>query len=125
MENMTLVKLFETCQKEGSLAPIERMLAEHGNGNSDGKAVKLVLYRDDDGEVKMNILKISDYRDLDKMTLAQLKSYLKELERKSDMIDDAEPDDENSPEYLAWEAASDEIDDEIYRVEDKIERLEG
>ena len=73
----------------------------------------------------MNILKISDYRDLDKMTLAQLKSYLKELERKSDMIDDAEPDDENSPEYLAWEAASDEIDDEIYRVEDKIERLEG
>ena len=125
MENMTLVKLFKTCQDEGSLAPIERMLKEHGNGNSDGKAVKLVMYRDEDGDVKMKLVSIKDYRDLDKMTLKELKTYLKELERKSDILDDAEPDDEHTPEYLAWEQASDELDEEIDRVESKIEWLNG
>jgi len=126
MKKKVLKDILEFCGKAGSLDELKEALnnIEYGE-DSDGKTIKIRMYKDGNGEVKTEILSICDYRDIENMSIEELEDYLQELEGQYEAVESEEPDDSESEEYEEWEENLEEIEDEIDCVKDKLAELNG
>jgi len=126
MKKKVLKDILEFCGKAGSLDELKEALnnIEYGE-DSDGKTIKIRMYKDGNGEVKTEILSICDYRDIENMSIEELEDYLQELEGQYEAVESEEPDDSESEEYEEWEENLEEIEDEMDCVKDKIAKLRG
>jgi len=126
MRKKVLKEILELCEKVGTLDELKEALnnIEYGE-DSDGKTIKIRMYKDGNGEVKTEILSICDYRDIENMSIEELEDYLQELEGQYEAVESEEPDDSESEEYEEWEENLEEIEDEIDCVKDKLAELNG
>jgi len=126
MRKKVLKEILELCEKVGTLDELKEALnnIEYGE-DSDGKTIKIRMYKDGNGEVKTEILSICDYRDIENMSIEELEDYLQELEGQYEAVESEEPDDSESEEYEEWEENLEEIEDEMDCVKDKIAKLRG
>ena len=71
------------------------------------------------------VVQVDDGPSIDEMELAELESYLVELEDQLDVLEAEEPDDDECDEYDEWEEQRDELEDLIDEVEERIDELRG
>ena len=61
--------------------------------------------------------------DIENMTLDKLYSLQELLEEQLDDLSDKEPDDDESPEYEAWDDQCSKIQEQIDQIDDRIDEL--
>lgn len=129
MKRETLKQLLALSKDEKSAAQVLEMIQNYENkyeDGTDGTTIKLRLFKDKEGNVVTEICDLIEYRDITKMSLAELKEYYLELEEEHDELQDEEPDDEESEEYEEWEDRVCELEDELDEVYRLInEHMEG
>ena len=129
MKRETLKQLLALSKDEKSAAQVLEMIQTYENkyeDGTDGTTIKLRLFKDKEGNVVTEICDLIEYRDITKMSLAELKEYYLELEEEHDELQDEEPDDEESEEYEEWEDRVCELEDELDEVYRLInEHMEG
>ena len=129
MKRETLKQLLALSKDEKSAAQVLEMIQNYENkyeDGTDGTTIKLRLFKDKEGNVVTEICDLIEYRDITKMSLAELKEYYLELEEEHDELQDEEPDDEESEEYEDWEDRVCELEDELDEVYRLInEHMEG
>ncbi len=126
MRRKTFHDILEYCKKTNSLEELLKALANNDYvEDAAGKTVKIMLYKDGNGEMKTEVLSFCDYRDISKMSLEELEEYLEELEEDYDDLECEEPDGSDSEEYEEWEDNLSEIEDEIDSVKEKIKELKA
>ena len=129
MKRETLKQLLALSKDEKSAAQVLEMIQNYENkyeDGTDGTTIKLRLFKDKEGNVVTEICDLIEYRDITKMSLAELKEYYSKLEEEHDELQDEEPDDEESEEYEEWEDRVCELEDELDEVYRLInEHMEG
>ena len=119
MKRETLKQLLALSKDEKSAAQVLEMIQNYENkyeDGTDGTTIKLRLFKDKEGNVVTEICDLIEYRDITKMSLAELKEYYSELEEEHDELQDEEPDAEESEEYEDWEDRVCELEDELDEV---------
>ena len=119
MKRETLKQLLALSKDEKSAAQVLEMIQNYENkyeDGTDGTTIKLRLFKDKEGNVVTEICDLIEYRDITKMSLAELKEYYSELEEEHDELQDEEPDAEESEEYEEWEDRVCELEDELDEV---------
>lgn len=127
MKRETLRKLLELSKDEKSAAQVLEMIQNYENkyeDGTDGTTIKLRVFKDKEGNVVTEICDLLEYRDINKMSLEELKEYYSELEDEHDELQGEEPDEEGSDEYEEWEDRVCELEDELDEVYTLISKLE-
>lgn len=123
MKKEVLKEVLATCKKENSLDELVKVLSTNEYRTDEmGKTVKIQVYKDRNGEVKTDILDACDYKDINKMSIEQLETYLKELQKQYSEMESEEPE-EDSEEFIVWEENLEEIVDEIDSVKEKLKQM--
>ncbi len=126
MRKKTLQEILEYCRKTNSVEELLNALVNNDYvEDSNGKTVKIRLYKDGEGKVQTEVLSYCDYRDIGEMSLEELEEYCEELEEQYDDLEGEEPDDSESDEYDEWEDNLTEIEDEIDSVKSRIKELKA
>ncbi len=126
MRRKTLQEILEYCKKTNSFDELLKALTNNDYvEDAAGKTVKIRIYKDSEGKVQTEVLSFCDYRDINEMSLEELKKYCEELEEQYDDLEGEEPDDSDSKEYEDWEDNLSEIEDEIDSVKEKIKELKA
>lgn len=127
MKRETLRKLLELSKDEKSAAQVLEMIQNYENkyeDGTDGTTIKLRVFKDKEGNVVTEICDLLEYRDINKMSLEELKEYYSELEDEHDELQGEEPDEEGSDEYEEWEDRVCELEDELDEVYTLISKFE-
>ena len=127
MKRETLRQLLELSKDEKSAAQVLEMIQNYENkyeDGTDGTTIKLRVFKDKEGNVVTEICDLLEYRDINKMSLEELKEYYSELEDEHDELQGEEPDEEGSDEYEEWEDRVCELEDELDEVYTLISKFE-
>lgn len=128
MKKETLREILALSKDEKSAAEVLDMIKNYEQkyeDGTDGTTIKLRVFKGKDGKVVTEICDLIEYRDINRMTLDELKEYYVELEEEHDELQGEEPDDEGSDEYDEWEDRVSELEDELDEVYTLIANLEG
>ena len=89
---------------------------------TDGTTIKLRIFKAPNGEVVTEVCSLLEYRDINKMSLEELRTYYEELEDQYDELEGDEPEDDTD-EHEEWEDNLSEIEEEMDCIEDRIFEL--
>ena len=125
MKKETLRQILDIAKDEKTAAEVIEMIKnyeEKYEDGTDGTTIKLRIFKAPNGEVVTEVCSLLEYRDINKMSLGELRTYYEELEDQYDELEGDEPEDDTD-EHEEWEDNLSEIEEEMDCVEDRINEL--
>lgn len=125
MKKETLRQILDMAKDEKNAAEVIEMIKnyeEKYEDGTDGTTIKLRIFKAPNGEVVTEVYSLLEYRDINKMSLEELRTYYEELEDQYDELEGDEPEDDTD-EHEEWEDNLSEIEEEMDCIEDRINEL--
>lgn len=125
MKKETLRQILDMAKDEKNAAEVIEMIKnyeEKYEDGTDGTTIKLRIFKAPNGEVVTEVCSLLEYRDINKMSLEELRTYYEELEDQYDELEGDEPEDDTD-EHEEWEDNLSEIEEEMNCIEDRIFEL--
>ncbi|MCD8041041.1 MAG: hypothetical protein LUF82_05945 [Clostridia bacterium] len=122
MDIKELTKILEQCAETKSLDGLLKAAGVDEMAEGDSVNIQLCINRED-GNVQLKLLRTDI--DMDDMTVEELEAYYDQVECEYDDLENEEPDDIESDEHYEWEEKTEELEDLMSDIEDRITKLKS